>query len=623
MQRIIRGLVVFVLFAAGLSGCGVLGGNSAEPAAKALAEQLSDHTLTGFPLTQESGRGEFEAAVAEVKDVPVAVKAKKVDTSGDKATVTLSWSWNLGEQKWSYDTTARLVQSKDEWRLEWRPEMLAGKLGAGERLRLRTTPAERGRVLGAGGSVLVEDRQVFRYGIDKTKVERAQWASTARSIASAVEIDAKAYEKRLLAAGEKAFVEAIVLRPDDTTAVDSELRGTTGALKIRDEIPLAPTKGFAGPLLGSVGAATASLIEASKGKIREGDQVGLSGLQYRYDAQLRGSRGFSAQAIAQGKDPRVLFDEPAVAGRDLKTTLDSQTQQKAERALAGNVRSEGPHSAVVVIRPSTGEILAAANGPGNEGFNAATEGQYAPGSTFKIVTSLALLREGVSASDPVNCPVTTMVDGRQFENYDDYPSGRTGRISFRTALANSCNTAFITSRERIEPGTMAEAGAALGLGVDHDLGFPAYFGQIPTPGGETERAAETIGQGKVLASPLAMAAVAASVASGETVVPSLIAGRKVDEKSPGSPLKKAEAQGLRDLMRAVVTEGSGGFLANLPGAVGAKTGTAEYGKPDSDGKYPLHAWMIATASDLAVAVFVEEGASGSATAGPILEDFLR
>jgi cell division protein FtsI/penicillin-binding protein 2 len=75
-------------------------------------------------------------------------------------------------------------------------------------------------------------------------------------------------------------------------------------------------------------------------------------------------------------------------------------------------------------------------------------------------------------------------------------------------------------------------------------------------------------------------------------------------------------------MRAVVTEGSGRFLAGLPGEIGAKTGTAEYGRPRADGTLPTHTWMIAIRGDLAVAVFVETGVSGSQTAGPLLKAFL-
>jgi cell division protein FtsI/penicillin-binding protein 2 len=86
------------------------------------------------------------------------------------------------------------------------------------------------------------------------------------------------------------------------------------------------------------------------------------------------------------------------------------------------------------------------------------------------------------------------------------------------------------------------------------------------------------------------------------------------------PLQRAEAAQLRDLMRAVVTEGSASRLRTVPGAdVLAKTGTAEYG---NDTPPRTHAWMIGIQGDLAVAVFVEDGPGGSSTAGPLLEEFL-
>ena len=283
----------------------------------------------------------------------------------------------------------------------------------------------------------------------------------------------------------------------------------------------------------------------------------------------------------------------------------------------------GPVSALVAIRPSSGDILAAANGPGNDGLNAATFGQYAPGSTFKVVSSLALLRSGLRPEAPVTCDPTTVVDGKTFKNYDDYPATGIGRITLRQAVANSCNTAFISERDRLDDTALADAAGSLGLGIDRDLGFPAYFGQVPAPEGETEKAADLIGQGRVLASPMAMAAVAASVSAGSTVTPRLVADHEVPAAQAPAPLTPAEADQLRGLMRSVVTDGSGRFLAALPGAVGAKTGTAEYGSPDASGALPTHTWMIATQGDLAVAVFVETGVSGSQTAGPLLEQFLR
>ena len=193
-------------------------------------------------------------------------------------------------------------------------------------------------------------------------------------------------------------------------------------------------------------------------------------------------------------------------------------QVAAEQALA----DVGPASALVAIKPSTGEILAAANGPGTGGLNIATFGQYAPGSTFKSVSSLALLRAGVSPGTVVPCTASIVVDGKRFENYDDYPASGIGNIPLRTAVANSCNTAFISQRGKLGQDSLVDAAASLGMGVDHDLGFPAYFGNVVPPSGETEKAADLIGQGKILASPMVMATVIASIQAGRLVVPSLV-----------------------------------------------------------------------------------------------------
>jgi cell division protein FtsI/penicillin-binding protein 2 len=250
----------------------------------------------------------------------------------------------------------------------------------------------------------------------------------------------------------------------------------------------------------------------------------------------------------------------------------------------------------------------------------ATTGQYPPGSTFKVVSSLALLRAGLEPTTPVSCPATLEVNGQRFKNYSDYPSNRLGRIDLRTAVAQSCNTAFIGQRTKLEDGDLAEAAASLGLGTDYDVGFPSFFGSVPQEPTENGRAAAMIGQAKDQASPMAMAAVVASVAAGKTVVPHLLDDQVAKPK--GAPLTGQEASDLKQMMRAVVTEGSAaGVLGNLDGPpVIAKTGTAEYGtaKPPK-----THAWMVAAQGDLAVAVFVADGRSGSRTAGPLLSRFLR
>lgn len=616
------------------SACSALGGDDADPAsdpaldtAEELAAALSGHSLGEVPLTDEGDRAAFSELVAPLEEVPVGVEVASVEepegAAQSGATATLAWRWDLTDAAaWTYETTVALVPTEAGWQVDWTPEALAPDLAEGDTLGLRTLTPQRGDITGDGGAVLVTERPVLRYGLDKTKVEGRQVARSARRIARVLDVDAASYVERAEAMGPEAFVEAVVLREDDALDVLPDFRRVPGALAVRDTLPLAPTREFAAALLGRVGPVTAELVEESDGRLAAGDEVGLSGLQARYDEQLRGSPGRAVVARDADDRLRTLFEAPATDGADLGTTLDPMLQQRGEDALA-TLGEGAPASALVAIRPSDGAVLAVANGAGGTGADLASTGRYAPGSTFKIVSALALLRAGLTVGDVVSCPATTVVDGRSFKNYDDYPASSVGDITLTEAIAQSCNTALIGNADRLASGDLAAAAQALGLGTDHDLGFPVYFGQVPPPTTETGAAADMIGQGTVLASPFAMATVAASVSAGRAVLPVLLPDHQVEQTPPQVPLTDAEADTLRGLMRAVVTSGSGRFLLDVPGEVGAKTGTAEHGEPDAAGSLPTHAWMIATRGDLAVAVFVETGVSGSQTAGPVLEAFLR
>ena len=614
LSRLPLGLAALVL--AGLPACSA-GESEDTDGARQAADDLAAALTKGE-------YGDLAPVVEGMGGLAAKVTAGDVSADGDDATGKLTWTWATPGEPWTYDTEIALTDGKDGWSVTRTPSVVEPSLAEGETLDATTLQARRGDILGAGDEPLVTRRAVVRYGIDKTKVAPARAVPSARALASLLDIDPAAYAKLVKAAGPKAFIEALVLRDSDAgTVSDADLRRIKGAVALGGELPLAPTREFAAPILGRVGPATADIVKKSDGAIQPGDEVGLSGLQARYQEQLAGTPGIVVVAVASeegsgdGSEDRELFSTDEANGEPLRTTLDAGLQTDAEAALAG----VGPASAVVAIRPSTGNILAAASGPGSKGYNTATFAQYAPGSTMKVVTALALMRAGVKPTDRVPCTPTLTVDGKGFKNYDDYPASGLGDIPLRSAVANSCNTALISQHEKLGDTDLSRAASALGLGDDHDLGFPAYFGSVPKPASETEKAASLIGQGKVLASPMAMATVAASVVKGEAVVPRLLPDADATEASPEEPLTGKEAAALRDLMRAVVTEGSGRFLSAVPGPpIGAKTGTAEFGSGDP---LPTHTWMIATQGDLAVAVFVEMGESGSQTAGPILERFLR
>jgi len=552
------------------------------------------------------------------------------------ATLNSTWTFPGVEQSWTYTSEASLAEDAGRWKTTWQPNLVQAQLDGTNRLTQSRLDPERGELLGEGGDPIVQLRPVVRIGLDKSELEADAVEASVRRLARLVGIDAKAYAAKVAAAGPRAFVEAIVFRTTDRDRPrNREVFAIPGALPIEGDQMLAPTRDFARPIIGSVGEATKEIVDASDGKVVAGDQVGVSGLQQRYDEQMRGTPGVRVQLVgakpagngsvspspspsssaASAVEPVTLFESKPVAGKPLETTLNLALQSLAERTLAGTK----PAAALAAIRPSTGAVVAAANNAGTKGQSLATVGRAAPGSTFKVVSALALLRAGLNPSSAVSCPNTVTVDGKEFENYDDYPDSAVGRISLQTALAQSCNTAFIGQRGQIEGKALAEAAGSLGVGIDYDTGFPSFFGSVPDDPTATGRAAALIGQGKIQASPMAMAGAVASVSSGRTVLPYLVEG--VDKpKSAAKPLTADEADQLRQMMRAVVTSGSGRVLSGLDGTVIAKTGTAEYGTRTP---YRTHAWMIAGKGDLAVAVFVQDGESGSRTAGPLLRRFLN
>ena len=340
-------------------------------------------------------------------------------------------------------------------------------------------------------------------------------------------IDAKSYVARVRAAGDRAFVEAIVLRSQEArAALRSGAGDVPGVAMVRDTLPLAPTRDFARPVLGTFGAVTAEIVKESDGTYVAGDEAGLSGLQARYDEQLRGTPGLRVRR-ARGKD---LFTVDPVPGKPLRTTAGrpaaaargAHPGRRTARQRAGRDPAVDGRPAGGGQRPGVGGLL------DRDGRAVRTrldvQGGQQPGAA-------ALRGRARPPRWPARRPRWWTASGSRTTT-TTRPTA-SGEISFATAVANSCNTAFIGQRDAVTQAEVADAAASLGLGVDHDLGFPAYFGSVPATaaeaGSDTGRAASLIGQGKVLASPMAMAAVAASVARGQVVVPRLLPAQKTDD----------------------------------------------------------------------------------------------
>lgn len=619
------GLVCTVLVAA-CAGCGVLQRQPEPgPAAEAFTTALRRGTVDADTLTQP---GQAPAARRLLRDLteelggppqfpligpvePGSPSAAAGDGRPQGATARLRVRWRLPVGTWAYDTKVPMVLVDGGWKVRWSPAVLHPDLRSDRTLRLRPTTPMRGPILSADGQRLFTLRPVVTVYVQPRRMRDLRQVLDV--LETTLDIDRGPLRQRVEAAEPDELVEVVTLRVEDYAPLRTTLRPVPGLVFRRGDQPLTPYRAFARAVLGRVGAPTAEVLEEVGFGFGPGDRLGLSGLQRTFQDELAGRPGVRVVVVdAQGGHIHTVHEVAPGRGEALRTTLEIDAQTAADAALVDLRRP----SALVAVRASTGAIIAVANGPDGGAVNHAFTGRYPPGSTFKVVSTAALLGAGLRPDDPVTCPPTATVGGREFRNAEGDAAGDT---TFRVAFAESCNTTMVQLATDVDDAGMASTARAFGFDGGWDPGVAAFAGQVPPPRDDVERAAAAIGQGRVLASPLLMATVAAAVADGAWRAPVLLPDH-AHPSTPAETLDRAALRTLRRLMRAVVNDGTGGALAGVDGPpVLAKTGTAEYGTQDPP---QTHAWVIAARGDVAVAVLVEGGGGGAAVAAPIAAAFL-
>ncbi|MFF7974084.1 penicillin-binding transpeptidase domain-containing protein [Streptomyces sp. NPDC007905] len=327
--------------------------------------------------------------------------------------------------------------------------------------------------------------------------------------------------------------------------------------------------------------------------------------------ELRVVRGKASKA-AKLSDKTLLELSKGTPGT-VRTTLSPTLQAAAEQQVGKQARAS-----VVVLRPSTGEILAVANS--GHGFNTAFQGSLAPGSTMKIVTSTMLFEKGLVTPDASHpCPKTYKLAGWTFHNDAD---SEIKKGTFKQSFGASCNNAFINFAPKLSDSDLTqEAQQVYGLGLDNwSIGVPSFDGSVPVQSG-AQMGASLIGQGGVRMNPLNMASVAATVESGTFHQPYLVSPT-VDNRTPAKAARtmssKTQAQ-LKDVMSYTAAYGTAAkAMAGVGGDNGAKTGSAEV-----DGQKKPNGWFTAYRGDLAAAGVVQAGGHGGDTAGPIVATLLK
>jgi cell division protein FtsI/penicillin-binding protein 2 len=513
-----------------------------------------------------------------------------------------------GVGEWSYRTLVEAGLNESQWLVDWSPGIFHPDLTEVTTLELHRIVPVRAPILDRDGVALTPERRIVRIGVVPSGVRPI----TYDRLSTILQIDPAGLRARVAAAQLDWFVSVIDLRRDDYEALKADLLGVPGIAVDSARRALAPTSEWGRAILGTVGPATEETLKNAGPYALPTDEVGTSGLQYAFEQRLAGSPGVRVTLVEKstGDELNQVLHRRPEAGQPLETTLSLAAQDAAENAITGVEDT----TAVVVVKASTGEVLAAANGPGPTSFNTAFIGEYAPGSTFKTVSATTLLQTGaVRPGSRVECPDTTVVDGKRFKNYDPGISG--DDPTFTDAFAASCNTTFVELADEITGRQLAATGREFGFGARWDVGLPAYSGSVPADRDLVTRAADMIGQGKVLASPLMMAMTAGTVDSGVARAPTLLPG--LTSGSRPRQLDPTTVRQVQDMMRAVVTRGTASGLVITPGPrLYAKTGTAEV----QEGKrVTTNAWMIGYRGDVAFAVLVENGRSGARDAGPIVQ----
>jgi cell division protein FtsI/penicillin-binding protein 2 len=551
-----------------------------------------------------------QAAFADLTVRQASFTAGTMHTSGSAASEPVTERLTLaGLGAVTLKSDLHLVQQQGKWRVRWSPATIAPQLRQGDQLSLQTTWPTRAPILGAGGTPLTTQGPVVTIGVEGARIKNA--ASVAAALVAA---GATAQEASSALAAAKAhptyFEPVFTVSQARYNALEPTIYPIPGTVFASSTALSAVTPGLSSGLIGTVGPITAQELSQLGAPYDADSDVGQTGLEQADERQLAGTPGATVAVVAKGGAKiATLATLPAHPGTPLRTTIDPSVQQAAESALSGEHKS----AALVAVDASTGAVLAAVS-VNSGGFDQAIDGGFPPGSTFKVITSTALLEHGLTPASTASCPSTATVDGEVFHNAE----GDAPVSNLLQAFTESCNTAFIgLATGNLTASDFPSTAAMFGLGKSVQIGLTAFSGSVPQPTDEADLAATSIGQGRVLLSPLGEAMVAAAADTGTVHSPSLVAGTGTTAAS--GQLSTSVVGELHEMMASVVDSGTAAGQG-LPAGTYAKTGTAEYGtsKP-----LKIDAWLMGFKGDIAfAALVVNSSADGGPTCGPIVARFL-
>lgn len=538
-------------------------------------------------------------------------------------------------------------------------------LAENNRIRRVPVPPTRGVILDRAGEVMASTRPALSLVLVREGLRDAE--GQLRRLASVLDVPFEELEARLDAMRRRPTFEVMVIREDvglaDVAKVEAR-REWFPSVEIDEtsvrSYPDGPAVAHAVGYVGEVSEARLAAAGPDSG-LEQGDIVGKAGVERAYDEVLRGRRGWKLMTVNNVGRP---FGESQpgrtpVDGRGIQLTLDARLQRELVEAFGEEA------GAGVFMDPRTGEILALASLPGYDPnvfagqtpvgvwqalvndarrplHDRAIGSFYAPGSTFKILMSIAGLETGtITPSTAVSCGGSVNMYGRPFLCWK---RGGHGTVRIHEALVHSCNVFYYTLGSRVGIDAISKYAAMFRLGDVTGVDLPGESrGVLPSVAwkqrvrGEPWYAGDTIsvsiGQGLMAVTPIQMATLVSTVATGGSrPTPHLFQGG--EHPSVKLPISSQTFATVRAALADVVEEGTGRRASLGAIRVAGKTGTAQVFKRsagiDAD-ELPKeerdHAWFVGYAPvddpEIAFAVVVEHGGHGGTSAAPIVRQVLE
>jgi penicillin-binding protein 2 len=542
--------------------------------------------------------------------------------------------------------TLSLVKEQDAWKVAWQPSLIFTGLTTTTTVRVTPDVPARGRILDRTGKPLADNGSILAVGVvpGDIKDEPALLAG----VSDALGLD-QATVKQRYQGGQPTWFMPIAQRSEADRADLEQKIGSIPGVSLQDKparvYPLGPA---AAHVVGYVGHPTADeLRQLAPSGYDESDWIGRAGIEASAEQRLAGVRGGSVQIVDQaGKLVRTIAQKAAVAGEDIKLSLDAGIQEQAASALGDKTGS------VVILDPRDNGVLALAsepsfdpnqfviglsdeqwqqlNGPDHPLVLRAAESAYPTGSIFKVITMAAGMEQGgFKTSNTFDCGLDwNGLPGVTLHNWM-----KQGTLNLTEALTESCNPAFYEiglKLDRQDPTILPGYGKAFGLGqLTHITGIQEVSGTLPDPAWKQQQLHESwssgdsvnlaIGQGYLLATPLQMAnAYAALARGGALMAPALLAEQR-DTQSIGSlNLQQTTLTAILDGMKRVTSTPNGTAYYAFRDEklqIAAKTGSAENENPDA------HAWFVGflppDKPTLLVLVMIEGGQHGGTVAAPV------